>query len=301
MSNDDRNIIRGDIKTERKPTWLKVRFPSHQNFFLVSNLLKKHNLSTICQNAKCPNISECWSNKTAAFLILGDICTRSCSFCAVKKGEPGPPSCEEPYRVAEAVAALDLQYALITSVTRDDLPDGGASHFAQTITAIKERTPGVKVEVLIPDFRGSEEALEKVIQAKPDVINHNLETVEALYLQINRPKENYQKSLKVLEKLKKMGALTKSGLMVGLGEKGDEIIQAFSDLRRVSCNLLTIGQYLQPTRSNIPLKKYYSPREFNQLRNVALDFGFYDVEAGPLVRSSYRAHKLYETFQRREN
>jgi lipoic acid synthetase len=287
------------MKTERKPYWLKVRFPSHQNFFFVSNILKEHNLSTICQSAKCPNISECWSKKTATFLILGDTCTRSCGFCAVKKGMPSPPPEDEPHQVAEAGAALGLKYVVITSVTRDDLPDGGASHFAKTIKAIKERTPEIKVEVLIPDFRGSEHALDKVVQAEPDVINHNLETVESLYPQILRPRENYQRSLKVLERSKINGTVTKSGLMLGLGEKEEEILQTFSDLRRASCDLLTIGQYLQPTRSNVTLQRYYSPQEFNQLSRVALDFGFRDVEAGPLVRSSFEAHRLYESFHGR--
>jgi lipoic acid synthetase len=210
---------------------------------------------------------------------------------------PSPPPEDEPYEVAEAVATLGLEYAVITSVTRDDLLDGGASHFAKTIKVIKERTPEVKVEVLIPDFQGSKEALDEVVQAEPDVINHNLETVESVYPQIVRPRENYQRSLKVLEKSKMNGTVTKSGLMLGLGEKEEEILQTFSDLRRASCDLLTIGQYLQPTRSNIPLQKYYSPQEFNQLSRVALDFGFQDVEAGPLVRSSFEAHRLYRSLQ----
>jgi len=211
---------------------------------------------------------------------------------------PSPPNEDEPHEVAEAVVALGLEYAVITSVTRDDLPDGGASHFAKTIKVIKERIPEVKVEVLIPDFQGSTDALDKVIQAEPDVINHNLETVESLYPQIMRPRENYQRSLEVLEMSKMNGTVTKSGLMLGLGEKEEEILQTFSDLRRASCELLTIGQYLQPTRSNVPLKKYYSPQEFDQLRRVALDFGFHDVEAGPLVRSSFEAHRLYKSLNR---
>lgn len=298
---NNNNISQGDIKTKRKPPWLKVKFPSHQNFFLVSHILKKHNLSTICQSAKCPNISECWSKKTATFLILGDTCTRSCSFCAVKKGSPSPPSEDEPARVAEAVSDLDLHYTVITSVTRDDLPDGGVHFFVKTIKAIKKSTPEVKVEVLIPDFKGSEKALEKIIQAEPDIVNHNVETVEALYPKIKRPKKNYQRSLKLLEKLKNKGATTKSGLMVGLGEKEEEIVQTFSDLRGVSCELLTIGQYLQPTSKNVPLKRYYSPQEFNKLKSIALDFGFHEVEAGPLVRSSFEAHKMYMNSQRRKD
>lgn len=214
---------------------------------------------------------------------------------------PSPPPEDEPYQVAEAVTALGLEYVVITSVTRDDLPDGGASHFVKTIKAIKEKTPKVKVEVLIPDFQGSQDSLDKVIQAEPEVINHNLETVESLYPQIVRPRENYQRSLKVLERSKKNGTVTKSGLMLGLGEKEEEILQTYSDLRRVSCDLLTLGQYLQPTRANVSLQKYYSPQEFNQLRRVALDFGFQDVEAGPLVRSSFEASRLYNSVPRRAN
>lgn len=283
----------------KKPYWLKVKFPSHQNFFYVSNILKEENLNTICQSAKCPNISECWSQKTATFLILGDLCTRSCSFCAVEKGSPSPPSQNEPTRVAEAVSSLGLHYAVVTSVTRDDLPDGGASVFAETIKAIKKRTPRVKIEVLIPDFNGDEQDLEEVIKAGPDIVNHNLETTEAIYPLINRPKKNYRRSLGVLKRAKEMGASTKSGLMVGLGEKTEEIIQTLFDLKETSCDLLTVGQYLQPTKTNIPVRKYYAPGEFAQLKRVALDSGFADVESGPLVRSSYRAHKMYKSSQKK--
>jgi len=283
----------------KKPYWLKVKFPSHQNFFYVSNILKEEGLHTICQSAKCPNISECWSQKTATFLILGDLCTRNCSFCAVEKGSPSSPSRNEPNRVAEAVSSLGLRYAVVTSVTRDDLPDGGASFFAETISAIKERIPGVKVEVLIPDFNGDRQAREKVIKAKPDIVNHNLETTETIYPIINRPKKNYRRSLRVLKMAKGKGAFTKSGIMVGLGEKREEIIRTFSDLKNVSCDLLTIGQYLQPTKTNVPVKKYYTPGEFARLKRVALDFGFTDVESGPLVRSSYNAYKMYKSSQER--
>lgn len=284
-----------EIHEIKKPPWLKVKFPTDKSFFYVSNTLKKKSLHTICQSAKCPNISECWTQKTATFLILGDICTRSCRFCAVKKGVPSPISSSEPSRVAEAASLLGLRYAVVTSVTRDDLLDGGASLFTETIKALKSRIPGVKVEILIPDFKGEEKALETVIKAEPDILNHNLETTESMYPQINRPRENYQRSLKVLERARKMGALTKSGLMVGLGEKEEEIIRSFSDLRNVSCKLLTIGQYLQPAKTNIPVRKFYSPQEFEHLKEIALDFGFRDVESGPLVRSSYRAHHMYNS------
>jgi lipoic acid synthetase len=281
----------------RKPPWLKVKLPLDQNFFYVSNILRKENLNTICRSAKCPNISECWTQKTATFLILGETCTRRCAFCAVKKGIPGPPSSQEPRQVAEAVSLLGLRYAVVTSVTRDDLPDGGASLFAETIRAIKERTPGVRVEVLIPDFGGDERALEMVVGANPDVLNHNLETAESMYPMINRPKENYRRSLSVLQKAKELGALTKSGLMVGLGENEEEIIQAFSDLRSARCDLLTIGQYLQPSKAHAPVQKFFPPAEFERLKRIALDFGLRDVESGPLVRSSYKAHKMYDSLQ----
>ena len=286
-----------ETQSSKKPSWLKVKFPSDSNFFYVSNILKKEKLHTICQSARCPNMSECWSQRTATFLILGDICTRKCAFCAVKKGVPSSPSPEEPGQVAEAVSKLGLRYAVVTSVTRDDLADGGASLFAETIKAVRERTPGVKVEVLVPDFNGDEEALETVIRAKPDVLNHNLETTEAIYPQINRPRENYWRSLKVLEKAGEMGAATKSGLILGLGESKEDILQSFSDLRKASCDLLTMGQYLQPSRTHAPVMKYYSPGEFEELKMAALDNGFKDVESGPLVRSSYKAHKIYKSLQ----
>jgi len=284
----------------KKPDWLKVKFPSEQNFFYLSSILKKENLNTICRSAKCPNISECWSQKTATFLILGDTCTRHCAFCAVKKGIPSPPSPDEPSRIAEAVSLLGLRYGVITSVTRDDLSDGGASIFAQTIRAIKERMPDVRVEVLIPDFGGNEQAVATVVRSRPDIVNHNLETTESMYPKIKRPKKNYEQSLKVLQKAKELGAFTKSGLMVGLGEKEQEIVHAFFDLRRVSCDLLTIGQYLQPSKTNAPVRKFYTPYEFERLRRLALNSGFRDVESGPLVRSSYKAHRMYESSQEDE-
>jgi len=260
-----------EIQSVKKPSWLKVKFPSDSNFFRVSHILKKERLHTICQSAKCPNISECWSKRTATFLILGDICTRDCAFCAVKKGSPHPPSLDEPRQVAEAVARLGLRYAVVTSVTRDDLADGGAFLFAETIEALKERMPGIKVEVLIPDEPG--------------------------YPRIRRPAENYKRSLQILKKAREKGAVTKSGLMVGLGETREEILQSFSDLRDASCELLTIGQYLQPTRAHAPVREFYSPSKFKELKDTAFDFGFRGVESGPLVRSSYMAHRMYNSFK----
>lgn len=292
------SLYMDDTKSTPKPPWLKVRLPTHGNFFHVAALLKKNRLRTICQSAKCPNISECWSARTATFLILGDTCTRNCAFCAVKKGAPLPPLAEEPRHVAEAVASLGIDYAVITSVTRDDLSDGGASFFADTVKAIKNKKPDAKVEVLIPDFKGNEEALATVVEASPDILNHNLETTEPRYPLINRPPENYQRSLNVLKKAKEMGALAKSGLMVGLGESEPEINRALSDLRSVACDLLTIGQYLQPAKSNIPVRKYYTPQEFEELKISALDLGFKDVEAGPLVRSSYQARRMFHSVEK---
>lgn len=285
------------IQNIKKPSWLKVKFPSEHNFFHVSSILKKEKLHTICQSAQCPNISECWSKKTATFLILGNVCTRECSFCAVKKGLPTESPSDGSSQIADVATLLGLRYAVITSVTRDDLPDGGASIFAETIDTLKERIPGVKVEVLIPDFQGDEMALETVIRARPDVLNHNIETTESCYPLIRRPVDNYKRSLGVLQKAKELGAETKSGIMVGLGETREEIIQTFSDIRETSCSLLTIGQYLQPSRSHVLVRKYYSPSEFKELRTMALEFGFRDVVAGPLVRSSYMAHKMYDSLQ----
>jgi lipoic acid synthetase len=285
-------------QTTKKPPWLRVKLPTHENYFYVSHLLKKHELHTICQSAKCPNVSECWAQKTATFLILGDTCTRTCAFCAVTKGEPLPPSTEEPERVAQAVSELGLHYVVITSVTRDDLPDGGASLFASTIEAIKNHNPSIGVEVLIPDFNGREKDLLTVITSAPDVINHNIEVPETIYPLINRPVQNYRRSLKILERAKAKGATTKSGLMIGLGEKKHDILQVFADLKAVSCDLLTIGQYLQSSRSNAPTRRYYTPEEFAEFKKIALECGFYEVESGPLVRSSYGAYKMYQKLKR---
>jgi lipoic acid synthetase len=283
----------------KKPVWLKVKLPSDPSFFHVSEVLKAHRLHTICRSARCPNIGECWSNRTAAFLILGDICTRACGFCAVAKGRPSAPDEADPGRVAGVVRSLGLKYAVITSVTRDDLADGGASIFARTIRAVREESPQTKIEVLVPDFDGSMEALDVVLEAGPDILNHNLETTESLYPSIRRPAGNYRRSLEVLAAAKRRKALTKSGLMIGLGERQEDVLQTLSDLRRAGCDLLTIGQYLQPSQANAPVEKYYSPREFDELRDIALDFGFADVVAGPFVRSSFHADKLYASVKGR--
>jgi len=289
----DQSISSEESLTSGKPPWLKVRLPTAAGFFQVAEILKSRGLHTICQSAKCPNSAECWSARTATFLILGDICTRSCGFCAVKKGKPLPPSAEEAERVAEAVDLLGLDYAVFTSVTRDDLKDGGASIFAATVRAVKAKRPQTKVELLIPDFGGDEEALVTVIDAGPDVLNHNLETVASCYPLIHRPPESYHRSLNVLKKAGKLGALTKSGLMVGLGETLTELLETLADLRSVGCSFLTVGQYLRPGREQVAVKKYYPPGEFASIKHAALEMGFTAVEAGPLVRSSYQAARMF--------
>ncbi len=288
--------VQAGTQTVKKPPWLKVRFPSHKNFFYVSNLIKEKKIHTICQSAMCPNISECWSNKTATFLILGDTCTRNCGFCAVKKGAPSSSLSDEASHIAETVSLMGLNYVVITSVTRDDMEDGGAFMFAETISKIKETSPQAKVEALIPDFNGNTSALQTVIDAQPDILNHNLEVPVSLYPLINRPKSLYDRSLDILKTAAKKGMVTKSGMMIGLGEKKEDILQVFSDLKNAACKLLTLGQYLQPTQKHIHVQKYYSPLEFKQLGQIAFDFDFKDVVSGPLVRSSFQAHKMYDTF-----
>lgn len=264
------------------------------NFFAVSSLLSRHRLNTICQSARCPNIAECWTQKTATFLILGNTCSRDCAFCAVQKGRPSPVSADEPVQVAEAAKTLGLSYVVITSVTRDDLDDGGASQFVRCLQALRERIPGIKIETLVPDFGGSEDALKQVIEAAPEILSHNLETVEARYPHINRPRSNYSRSLAVLKKAKDSSIVTKSGLMIGLGETEDDLNRTFQDLRRAGCDLLTIGQYLQPTRAHAPVEKYYTPQEFDRWKEIALAVGFAGVASAPLVRSSFHAHRLYD-------
>ena len=276
-----------------KPEWLKVRLPSHGEFFRVAEIVRSGRLHTICESARCPNIGACWERRTATFLILGDTCTRDCGFCAVAKGTPLPPDPDEPARVAAAVASLGLAYAVITSVTRDDLPDGGAAAFAAVLEAIRAKSPGTRIEALIPDFGGDAAALGTVLDAVPEVLNHNLETTESLYPAIRRPRENYRRSLGVLAAAKKRGALTKSGLMIGLGESEADILKTFADLRGAGCDLLTVGQYLQPTAAHRPVARYYRPEEFEAFAAAARRLGFREVVSGPLVRSSFEAGRLY--------
>lgn len=274
----------------RRPHWLKVQASWGENYRRIKSLLAQSNLHTVCQEANCPNISHCFEEGTATFLILGDVCTRGCTFCDLKRGKPAPVDQGEPERVAEVVRTLKLQYAVITSVTRDDLDDGGASIFALTINEIKSSIPGCKVEVLIPDFGGSLESLKTVLKAKPDVLNHNMETVQRLYPQV-RKGADYRRSLNLLRNVKEVdkSMVTKSGVMLGLGESLGEIVELIRDLRNVDCNLLTIGQYLSPSNEHLPIAKFYHPDEFAELKVVGEEMGFAHVESGPLVRSSYHA------------
>ncbi len=274
--------------------------PSSGEFFRVAEIVRAGRLHTICESARCPNIGACWELRTATFLVLGDTCTRNCAFCAVAKGTPPPLDPGEPGRVAEAVVSLGLAYAVVTSVTRDDLPDGGAGHFAAVLEAIRAASPKTRIEALIPDFGGDPAALTKVLAAGPDVLNHNLETTESLYPAIRRPRENYGRSLGVLRAAKSRGALTKSGLMIGLGESEADVLAVFADLRRAGCDLLTVGQYLQPTAAHPAVARYYTPEEFEALAAAARRAGFREVVSGPLVRSSFEAGRLYDAVRQKD-
>lgn len=273
-----------------RPDWLKSIAPQGEEYEEMARLVESARLNTVCQSANCPNIGECWRAGTATFMILGDTCTRNCRFCAVGRGEPRPVDDGEPERVAVAVAELHLKHAVITSVTRDDLPDGGASVFAQTISRIRALAAGCTIEVLIPDFKGHEAPLRTVLASRPDVLNHNIETVKRLY-DLVRPEAVYWRSIELLQRAKHIlpGVGTKSGIMIGLGETWDEIIGTMGDLRDVDVDILTIGQYLSPSKSHASIEKYYTPQQFSELESVGLDMGFGYVESGPLVRSSYKA------------
>ncbi|MGD8447898.1 MAG: lipoyl synthase [Desulfobacterales bacterium] len=278
-----------------KPPWLKRRLPTGPTYEEVRTLLSKSRLHTVCQEARCPNLWECFSRQTATFLILGPCCTRNCRFCNIAHGRPsGSPDSGEPARVAQAVKNLGLRYVVITSVTRDDLPDGGAGLFAKTIKEIRAKMPGTLVEVLIPDFQGNEGALRTVLEARPHVLNHNLETVPGLYPLV-RPKADYRRSLELLSRVKQSDSLipTKSGLMLGLGESAEEVENTLQDLLDVKCSILTLGQDLQPTREHLNVERFISPEEFDDWKKAALKMGFSQVASGPLVRSSYRAKDLY--------
>jgi len=278
----------------RLPPWFKQRLADPNVMSSMHGLLDGLKLHTICQSALCPNIGRCFTAGTATFLILGDTCTRRCTFCAVKKGQPSPVDEAEPEHLLEAVKNLGLSYVVVTSVTRDDLPDGGASQFVHTVTRLRENVPGITVEVLVPDFRGSEEAIRMVVASGPQVINHNVETVSRLYAEV-RPGANYDRSLELLYAVKKLDRtiVTKSGLMLGLGESREEIIEVMSDLREANCNLLTIGQYLQPSPQHHPVVQFIPPEEFVGYEATGREMGFAEVASSPLVRSSYRAAELY--------
>ena len=278
----------------RLPEWLKVKAPGSAGYLELRQLVKSEGLNTVCEEAHCPNIGECWDRGTATFMVLGDVCTRACSYCAVKTGMPTTLDLQEPVRLAETVERLGLRYAVITSVDRDDLPDGGAFIFAQCIKQIRKRLPSCKVEVLIPDFQGDVNALATVMDAKPDTLNHNIETVRRVFSRV-RAKGDYDLSLELLASAKRLDAdaVTKSGMMVGLGESWDEILETMRDLRSVDCDLLTIGQYLRPSDKHAPLARWYTPGEFDELRREGEALGFRHVASGPLVRSSYHADEQH--------
>lgn len=275
--------------TQAKPPWLRVRFFGGPNYQELKQIMRTLDLHTVCESARCPNMGECWEHRTATFMILGNTCTRACGFCAVPSGRPlGPPAEDEPERVAEAVEAMGLRYAVVTSVNRDDQADGGAHIFARTITAIRRRVPGCRVEVLVPDFRGVWSALEQVIAAAPDVLNHNVETVPRLSRRV-RSAARHERSLELLERASRAGMVAKSGMMLGLGETSDEVLASMHDLVVRGVSILTLGQYLQPTREHLPVVRYVHPEEFASYKREGLRMGFRHVESGPLVRSSYHA------------
>ncbi len=279
-------------RPKRRPEWMRVRPPGGENYKFLKHLMRSKQLHTVCEEAHCPNIGECWGSRTATFLILGDVCTRSCGFCDVKTGRPLPIDWQEPERVAQAVKAMDLKHVVITSVNRDEREDGGAPIFAMCINRIRELQPGCSIEVLIPDFKGSETALKTVMDARPEILNHNVETVPRLFRHV-QPQDHYEWAMATLGNAKKMDdeVLTKSGIMVGLGENWDELLIVMQDLVELGVDILTVGQYLQPSRKHLPIDRYYTPQEFEELRRIGLDMGFRWVESGPFVRSSYHADK----------
>ena len=283
-------------RSSRLPSWLRREVPKGNGDHFTSNLLSELRLETVCENAKCPNRMECYSQKTATFMILGNVCTRPCGFCAVSRGKPDALELDEPERLAEAAHRLGLKHVVITSVTRDDLPDGGADHYYQCILAVRRRT-GATIEVLTPDFVEQKEMLDRVIEAVPDVFNHNMETIPRLYRRVRGPKSDYQWTLKLLQRIKEKNAeiKTKSGLMLGLGETREELLDCLADLRRVDCDFLTLGQYLQPGKRYLPVVRYIPPEEFDELGKLAKSMGFKQVASGPFVRSSYHAREMAES------
>ena len=274
----------------RRPEWLKVRAPGGESYSHLKDMMRSKKLHTVCEEAHCPNMGECWHSGTATFMILGDTCTRSCGFCAIKTGLGNPVNNNEPFEVADAVKQMGIGHAVITSVNRDELKDQGSTIWAATITEVKRLKPKVSVEVLIPDFKGDLECLQRVLDAKPDVLNHNMETVPRIY-KIVRPQAKYERSLLVLEYSKKQAFLTKTGMMVGIGEKFEEVIDVMKDLRKINVDIMTIGQYLQPTKEHLPVDRFVTPDEFAEYKRIGIMMGFRHVESGPLVRSSYHAEK----------
>lgn len=292
-------LIQIDVTPRRpqaKPEWLKARAPLGDNYHDLKKLARSLDLHTVCESAQCPNIGECWNHKTATFMLLGNLCTRRCGFCAVPKGKPGPLDWDEPRRVAEAVATLGLKHAVVTSVNRDDDNVGGAKIFAETIREIRRQAPGCQVEVLIPDFQGRDDCLEIVLEAKPEILNHNTETVPRLY-RAARSGARYERTLRLLENVKRFAPemVSKSGLMAGLGETMDELLEVFRDLAARRVDIVTVGQYLRPSKDHLPIARYYTPDEFAFIKREALAMGFRHVESGPLVRSSYHAHEQAES------
>lgn len=290
------NEASSSANTLKKPSWLRVRLSSDPKFDKVKKLVDKHQLSTVCEEAKCPNMSECWSHGTATIMLMGSVCTRACRFCSVDTGNPkGWLDLDEPKKTADSVEVMGLQYVVLTSVDRDDLADGGAAHYAKTIRSIKERTPNTKVEALTPDFQGNTEAIDLLIEAGVDVFAQNVETVERLTHPVRDIRAGYHKTIDLLAYSKRVApqVLTKTSLMLGLGETMDEIVQTMDDLRAAHVDILTLGQYLQPTRNHLPVERYVHPDEFKQLRDIGLAKGFFEVASGPMVRSSYRADRVF--------
>jgi len=282
--------------SERKPEWLRVRWPTGENYERIKGILRHHDLHTVCEEANCPNVAECWGGGTATFMLMGDTCTRGCRFCMVKSGNPhGALDAFEPLKIAKTIASLGLRYVVITSVDRDDLPDGGASHFAATITAIRHHNPDVIVEVLIPDFQGNIDYVRMILDADPEVVAHNVETTELLTPQVRDPRARYRQSLNVLKSIKdvKSTVFSKSSIMLGLGETEDDLLLTMRDLREANVDILTLGQYLRPTKGHIPVSEYVAPERFQHYRLLAEDMGFLYVAAGPFVRSSYRAGEFF--------
>ena len=278
--------------TDRKPSWLKIKLPQGQNYSKVKQVVELNKLHTICSSGKCPNIGECWTKGTATFMIAGDICSRSCKFCATQTGKPLPLDQEEPKKIASSVKLMQLKHCVITSVDRDDLEDKGAKHWAQTIKETRNENPNTIIEILAPDFDGKKELLDIVFEAKPDIFGHNMETVKRLSSQV-RSRAKYDLSLEVISQATKSGIISKSGIMVGLGETEEEVVELMKDLRAVGCNLFTIGQYLQTTKDNIPVHEYETPEQFAKYKEIGMNLGFDNIESGPLVRSSYMAEQTF--------